>query len=92
MIDAIGQHEEVPFDQENAAGEFINMAMMFNQPAEELIKTSYGSRLYNQIVMRKQEESILDRVVAKVFGDPIEIEKVYLIDEVSNISSDSKNI
>ena len=72
MIDAIGRHEEIPINQEAAAGEFINMAMMFNQSAEELIKTPYGSRLYSQIMARKQEESILNRVVARIFGDPIE--------------------
>ena len=89
MIDAIGQNEEVHFNQESAAGEFINMAMMFNQSAEELIKTPYGSRLYNQIVMRKQEESILDRVVARVFGDPIESTKISSNDEVSKSKNDS---
>ena len=60
---------------EAVAGEFIQMAMMFNQSADELIKTPYGSRLYNQILSRRQEESCLDRVVARVFGDPIEIEE-----------------
>ena len=48
---------------------------MFNQSADELIKTPYGSRLYNQILSRRREESSLDRVVARVFGDPIEIEE-----------------
>jgi tRNA(Glu) U13 pseudouridine synthase TruD len=49
--------------------------MMFNQSADELIKTPYGSRLYNQILSRRQEESSLDRVVARVFGDPIETDE-----------------
>ena len=89
MIDTIGRHEEVPINQEAAAGEFINMAMMFNQSAEELIKTPYGSRLYSQIMSRKQEESILDRVVARVFGDPIETfenadEKESIVESDSN--------
>ncbi len=89
MIDTIGRHEEVPINQEAAAGEFINMAMMFNQSAEELIKTPYGSRLYSQIMARKQEESILNRVVARVFGDPIETvedaaEKENIVESESN--------
>lgn len=75
MIDTIGRLEEVTIDREAVAGEFIQMAMMFNQSADELIKTPYGSRLYNQILSRRQEESSLDRVVARVFGDPIEIEE-----------------
>ena len=75
MIDTIGRLEEVTIDREAVAGEFIQMAMMFNQSADELIKTPYGSRLYNQILSRRQEESSLDRVVARVFGDPIEIDE-----------------
>ena len=60
MIDTIGRLEEVTIDREAVAGEFIQMAMMFNQSADELIKTPYGSRLYNQILsgVRRSPASI----------------------------------
>ena len=72
IIDAIGNLEAVPFNQDIATGEFINLASMFNQSPDELIQTPFGNSMFNQIVSRQHQEAVLDRIVARTFGDPIE--------------------
>ena len=45
---------------------------MFNQSPEDLINTPFGGRMFNQILDRQHREAVLDRVIARVFGDPVD--------------------
>ena len=72
ITDAIGRHEEILIDQDSAAGEFLGVASMFNKSPEDLISTPFGGRMFNQILDRQHRETVLDRVIARVFGDPVD--------------------
>ncbi len=74
ILDCIAKHEKVEADPKSAAGDFIRYSSMMGESAEELIHTERGRRTYDQIVMRKNEDAVLNRVVARVFGDPVEPE------------------
>jgi hypothetical protein len=68
----IGEHEEMKFDKNEAAREFVGLAQITGQSPDELIKSPFGHDMYERIVVRKKGDATLDRVVARVFGDPIE--------------------
>ena len=72
ITDAIGRHEKILIDRDSAAGEFFGMASMFNQSPEDLINTPFGGRMFNQILDRQHREAVLDRVIVRVFGDPVD--------------------
>ena len=52
--------------------EFVGLAQITGQSPDNLIQSPFGRDMYQRIIVRKQGDSILDRVVARVFGDPIE--------------------
>ncbi len=85
ILEAIGKAEKVPFNEGDAAREFIALAQMTGQSAEQLIQLPFGRNMYERILYRKQEDAILDRITARVFGDPIEepaaIEQEHVHDE-----------
>jgi len=72
ILDSINEHEELKFDENEAAREFVGLAQITGQSPDELIQSPFGRDMYQRIVIRKQGDATLDRVVARVFGDPIE--------------------
>ncbi|MBS1256385.1 MAG: Trigger factor [Deltaproteobacteria bacterium] len=72
ILDSIREHENLQFDEKEAAGEFFNLAHFTGQSPEELIQTPFGRNMYQRVFIRKQGDATLDRIVARVFGDPIE--------------------
>ena len=85
ILDSVREHEKLKFDEKEAAGEFFNLAQITGQNPDELIKTPFGRNMYQRIFIRKQGDATLDRIVARVFGDPIEetatIEEDHVHDE-----------
>ena len=72
ILDSVREHEKLQFDEKEAAGEFFNLAQITGQNPDELIKTPFGRNMYQRIFIRKQGDATLDRIVARVFGEPIE--------------------
>ena len=72
ILDAIGRHENISLNRDSAAGEFLGIASMLNKSPEDLIHTPFGGRMFSQILDRQHVEAVLDRVLARVFGDPVE--------------------
>ena len=72
ILDSIREQEKLKFDEKEAAGEFFNLAQITGQNPDELIQTPFGRNMYQRIFIRKQGDATLDRIVARVFGDPIE--------------------
>ena len=72
ILDSISEHEKMNFDENEAAREFVGLAQITGQSPDKLIQTPFGRDMYQRIIIRKQGDSILDRVVARVFGDSIE--------------------
>lgn len=72
ILDSIGEHEKLSFDENEAAREFVGLAQITGQSPDELIQSPFGRDMYQRIVIRKQGDATLDRVVARVFGEPIE--------------------
>ena len=72
ILDSVREHEKLKFDEKEAAGEFFNLAQITGQNPDELIKTPFGQNMYQRIFIRKQGDATLDRIVARVFGEPIE--------------------
>ena len=72
ILDSIREHEKLKFDEKEAAGEFFNLAQITGQNPDELIQSPFGRNMYQRIFIRKQGDATLDRIVARVFGDPVE--------------------
>ena len=72
ILDSISGQEEMHFDENEAAREFVGLAQITGQSPDKLIQSSFGRDMYQRIVVRKQGDATLDRVVARVFGDPID--------------------
>ena len=72
ILDSISGQEEMHFDENEAAREFVGLAQMTGQSPDKLIQSPFGRDMYQRIVVRKQGDATLDRVVARVFGDPID--------------------
>ena len=72
ILDSVREHEKLNFDEKEATGEFFNLAQITGQNPDELIQTPFGRNMYQRIFIRKQGDATLDRIVARVFGDPIE--------------------
>jgi len=85
ILDSVREHEQLKFDEKEAAGEFFNLAQITGQNPDELIQTPFGRNMYQRIIIRKQGDATLDRIVARVFGDPVEetatIEEDHVHDE-----------
>ena len=80
ILDSVREHEKLKFDEKEAAGEFFNLAQITGQNPDELIQTPFGRNMYQRIFIRKQGDATLDRIVARVFGDPVE--------ETANVAGD----
>ena len=72
ILDSISGQEEMHFDENEAAREFVGLAQITGQSPDKLIQSPFGRDMYQRIVVRKQGDATLDRVVARVFGDPID--------------------
>ncbi len=72
ILDAIALKEKVQVNTYAAMEEYWSFAQMFGADPEEFIRTDYGRRFYEMIQTRKFQEAVLDRVVARVLGEPIE--------------------
>ena len=72
ILDSIREHEKLKFDEKEAAGEFFNLAQITGQNPDELIQTPFGRNMYQRIFIRKQGDATLDRIVTRVFGEPVE--------------------
>ena len=72
ILDSIGEYEDLKFDKNEAAREFVGLAQITGQSPDELIKSPFGHDMYERIAVRKKGDATLDRVVARVFGDLIE--------------------
>ena len=72
ILDSVSGQEEMHFDENEAAREFVGLAQMTGQSPDKLIQSPFGRDMYQRIVVRKQGDATLDRVVARVFGDPID--------------------
>jgi len=72
ILDSISGQEEMHFDENEAAREFVGLAQITGQSPDKLIQSPFGRDMYQRIVVRKQGDATLDRVVARAFGDPID--------------------
>ncbi len=72
ILDAIALQEQVQVNTYAAMEEFWSFSQMFGTDPEQFIKTDYGRRFYEMIQSRKFQEAVLDRVVARVLGEPLE--------------------
>ena len=54
------------------AREFVGLAQITGQDPDKLIQSPFGRNMYQRIFIRKQGDATLDRIVARVFGDPVE--------------------
>ena len=72
ILDSVREHEKLEFDEKEAAGEFFNLAQITGQDPDKLIQSPFGRNMYQRIFIRKQGDATLDRIVARVFGDPVE--------------------
>ena len=72
ILDSIREHEKLKFDEKEAAGEFFNLAQITGQNPDDLIQTPFGRNMYQRIFIRKQGDATLDRIVTRVFGEPVE--------------------
>jgi len=72
ILDSISDFEELQFDNNEVAREFVQLAQIAGQSPDELIKSPFGNEMYERISVRKKGDATLDRIVARVFGDPIE--------------------
>ncbi len=72
ILDSVREHEELKFDEKEAAGEFFNLAQITGQDPEKLIQSPFGRNMYQRIFIRKQGDATLDRIVARVFGETVE--------------------
>lgn len=72
ILDSIFEHEKLIFDENEAAKEFVGLAQMTGQSPDKLIQSPFGRDIYQRLIVRKREELTLDRLIARVFGDPIE--------------------
>ena len=72
ILDSISRQEEMHFDENEAAREFVGLAQITGQSPDKLIQSPFGRDMYQRIVVRKQGDATLDRVVARVFGDSID--------------------
>ena len=82
ILDSIREHEKLKFDEKEAAGEFFNLAQITGQNPDELIQTPFGRNMYQRIFIRKQGDVTLNRIVARVFGEPVEDETITAEDHV----------
>ena len=71
ILDSISEHEKLIFDENEAAKEFVGLAQMTGQSPDKLIQSQFGREIYQRIIVRKKGDLTLDRVIARVFGDPI---------------------
>ena len=72
ILDSIGEYEELQFDKNEVAREFVGLAQITGQSPDKLIQSPFGRDMFQRIVVRKKGDATLDRVVARVFGDPID--------------------
>ena len=72
ILDSVREHEKLKFDEKEVAGEFFNLSQITGQDPEKLIQSPFGRNMYQRIFIQKQGDATLDRIVARVFGDPIE--------------------
>ncbi|MCS5546735.1 MAG: trigger factor [SAR324 cluster bacterium] len=72
ILDSISGQEKMHFEENEAAREFVGLAQITGQSPDKLIQSPFGRDMYQRIVVRKQGDATLDRVVARVFGDPID--------------------
>ena len=84
ILDSIGDFEELQFDNNEVAREFVQLAQITGQSPDELIKSPFGHEMYERISVRKKSDATLDRVVARVFGDPIEKHSSKNLEHVHN--------
>ncbi len=71
ILDSISEHENLIFDENEAAKEFVGLAQMTGQSPDKLFQSQFGREIYQRIIVRKKGDLTLDRVVARVLGDPI---------------------
>ena len=91
ILDSVREHEKLKFDEKEAAGEFFNLAQITGQNPDELIKTPFGQNMYQRIFIRKQGDATLDRIVARVFGEPIEKKNTTAEDHVHDENCDHEH-
>ena len=91
ILDSVREHEKLKFDEKEAAGEFFNLAQITGQNPDELIKTPFGRNMYQRIFIRKQGDATLDRIVARVFGEPIEQKTITAKDHVHDQNRDHEH-
>ena len=72
ILDSISENENLIFDENEAAKEFVGLAQMTGQSPDKLIQSQFGREIYQRILVRKKGDLTLDRVIARVFGDSIE--------------------
>ena len=72
ILDSIREHEGLKIDESDAAQEFVGLAQITGQSPDKLIQTPFGRDMYQRIVIRKQEDSVLDTIVNKVLGKSVE--------------------
>ena len=72
LLDSIFRKEQVFVDPRGTMEEFYGVAQMFGSNPDEFLNSHIGERMYHRISARREGEAVLDRVTARVFGDPVE--------------------
>jgi len=72
ILDSISEHENLIFDENEAAKEFVGLAQMTGQSPDKLFQSQFGREIYQRILVRKKGDLTLDRVIDRVFGDPVD--------------------
>lgn len=71
ILDTINLEEKVTVDSNQVISEFMNTAQMFGLDPKQLIESPLGKSIYENIRQRNYEAQVLDRVTARVLGEPI---------------------
>ncbi len=72
LLDSIFRKEQVFVDPRGTMEELYGVAQMFGSNPDEFLNSHIGERMYHRISDRREGEAVLDRVTARVFGDPVE--------------------
>ena len=72
LLDSIFRKEQVFVDPRGTMEELYGFAQMYGSNLNEFLDSHTGERMYHHISARRENEAVLDRVAARVFGDPVE--------------------
>ncbi|MBF0277896.1 MAG: trigger factor [SAR324 cluster bacterium] len=72
ILQQIAISESLAPNEEAIAQQFASMAQMYGSHPAELYQSQLGPILYRQIARQASEEAVLDFLVKRIFGEPLE--------------------